>query len=150
MPLQYRRNYLTDRFLARSLTQTSSALHQQLLNVSSNFCSFSSPPIMQKSQTHPSSETLPTSTSPYLSKSPPPLPSNLSEGHTLPTPKIRNHVPPNPVLTTHVPIILTLHQIFTDGSKSDLGVGAALWIPSLPRHYSFSLPSFSQYFMQNK
>jgi len=36
MPLQYRRNYLTDRFLARSLTQTSSALHQQLLNISSN------------------------------------------------------------------------------------------------------------------
>ena len=37
MPLQYRLNYLTDRFLARSLTQTSSALHQQLLNISSNW-----------------------------------------------------------------------------------------------------------------
>jgi len=37
MSLQYCRNYLTDRFLARSLTQTSSALHQQLLNISSNW-----------------------------------------------------------------------------------------------------------------
>jgi len=36
MPLQYRRNKLTDRFLACSLTQTSSAFYQQLLNVSSN------------------------------------------------------------------------------------------------------------------
>jgi len=37
-------------------------------------------------------------------------------------------------------------QIFTDGSKSDLGVGAALWIPSLSRHYSFSIPSFALIF----
>jgi len=37
-------------------------------------------------------------------------------------------------------------QIFTDDSKSDLGVGAALWIPSLPRHYSFSFPSFTSIF----
>jgi len=37
-------------------------------------------------------------------------------------------------------------QIFIDGSKSDLGVGAALWIPSLPRHSSFSLSSFTSIF----
>jgi len=37
-------------------------------------------------------------------------------------------------------------QIFTDGSKSDFGVGAALCIPYLPRHYSFSIPSFRSIF----
>jgi len=37
MPLQYCRNYLTDRCFARSLTQTSSVLHPQLLNISSNW-----------------------------------------------------------------------------------------------------------------
>jgi len=50
MPLQYRRNYQTDRFLARSLTQTSFALHQQLLNISSNsrFAHFRPPLLCKK------------------------------------------------------------------------------------------------------
>jgi len=77
----------------------SSAVHQPLLNISSNwrFASFSSPiPIMQKSQTDPSSRTFHASISPYLLDSSPPLPPNLSEGHTLPTPKIKNHITPKP------------------------------------------------------
>jgi len=36
--------------------------------------------------------------------------------------------------------------IFTDGSRSQLGTGAAIWTPSLSTSLSFSLPSFTSIF----
>jgi len=102
---------------------------------------------MQKSQIHPSSKTLYASNSLYLSTSPlPPSTKSFRRPHSTYS-KNQKLCPPQTQFQQLMSQQFSHYvQIFTDGSKSDLGVGAALWILSLPRHYSFSLPSFKSIF----
>jgi len=97
---------------------------------------------MQKSQTHPSSETFHASTSPYLSTSSPPLTPNLSEGHPPPTPKIKKHAPPPQPRFNNSHITFKYSQM-----APKVTLVSEHPLDSIPVfHSSFSLPSFTLIF----
>ena len=150
-PLHFRRNYITDRILARTISnQLSTTYHNTKFILSQwRFSEKKLPLLCQRAKFIFRLE-------PYIISAPSYCLSSLTYRQTLQTISIYKFLDSANNKSSSLQLSFDSYinnffpnstQIFTDGSKNDLGVGSAFWIPSLSFSSSFSLPSFSSIFL---
>jgi len=146
-PLEYRRNLLTDRFLARNMTQLNPDLISSIKQITINwrFTPSKLPLLCKRAITILKLQKFTIKLPTYQFKS---LQfSQLFKSfkiHKLPlTRNSSSQLIFNQYTHQHFP---NSTPIFSDGSRSDSGVGAAFWIPSSNCYLRLSLPPFTSVF----